>query len=143
MKRFVNRKARRYQILAKLEAGIVLSGAETKAIKTRGIQLGEALVQIRGGEAFLVNAVIPPYRFAAHANYDPKAPRKLLLKKTQLAWLISKRKEKLTIIPLACYTNKRGWIKIQLGLGRIKKKAERKRELIARQIKREIKNYRL
>jgi len=141
MKRFTNRNARKYHLIAKMEAGVVLSGAEVKAIKTRGLQLNEAIIQIRNGEAYLVNAVIAPYRFADNSNYDSRAPRKLLLKQKELAWLISKRREKLTIIPLACYTNKRGWIKLQIGLGKTKKKVDKKRELIKRQAEREIKKY--
>jgi len=142
MKKFINHQAkRRYHILAKLEAGIALSGAETKSVKTRGIQLQEAVVQIKDGEAFLVNAVIAPYPYARNEDYDPRRPRKLLLKKSQLAWLISKRKEKLTIVPLSCYTNQRGWIKVEIALAKAKKKVDRRREIKEREIKREIKKW--
>jgi len=137
MKRYLNTKARHHQILSKLEAGVVLTGAEVKSIKTRGIQLGGGFVQINNGEVFLINAIIAPYLCARQPNYDPGASRKLLLKEKEIAWLISQKKKKLTIIPLACYT-RHGWIKIQLGIGRIKRKVDKKRELIAKQEKREI-----
>ena len=141
MKRYTNRQARNYQIKAKLTAGVVLSGAETKAVKTRGIQLEGAIVQVKNGEFFLANAVIAPYPFATGRDYNPRQTRKLLLKKKEIVWLAARRREKLTIIPLACYTTKRGWIKIQLGLGRIKKKREKKQELIKREERRRIKRY--
>lgn len=140
MKRYSNRRARLYQIRSKLEAGIVLSGAEVKSIKTRGIQLSGASVQTRGSEVFLINAVIAPYFYARQPDYEPTASRKLLLKEKEIAWLFTQKKKKLTIIPLSCYT-RRGWIKVQLGIGRLKKKKERKKELMAKQDEREIRKH--
>jgi len=141
MKRFTNRNAYRYRFIAKLEAGVLLTGAEVKAIRTRGIQLAESTVQIKDGEAFLINATIPVYPFSTDRSYDPQSSRKLLLQKRELSWLTAKRKEGLTIVPLSCYTTRRGWIKIKLGIGKIKKKVDRKRELIEKEAKREIKSY--
>ncbi len=138
MKRYSNQKARFYQIRSKLEAGIVLTGAEVKSIKTRGIQMGGALIQVKGSELFLTNAVIAPYAFARQPDYEPGSPRKLLLKEKEIAHLLTQKRKKLTIIPLACYT-KRGWIKVQLGIGKLKRKKDRKRELIKKQTEKDIK----
>ncbi|MFH1602199.1 MAG: SsrA-binding protein [Candidatus Shapirobacteria bacterium] len=139
MKRYLNPKARLYQIINKAEAGIILSGAEVKSVKTRGIQLGGAYVKIQEGEVFLVNAVIAPYSYAYQPDYDSGQTRKLLLGKKEISWLMTQKKKKLTIIPLSCYT-RHGWIKVQLGIGRLKKKHERKKELIREEAEREMRN---
>lgn len=131
-----NPARRHYLITDKIEAGMVLTGAETKAIRTRGIQLKEAIVQIKEGEVFLVGAHIPVYPFAAKEGYQPKRERKLLLKKKEISWLFSKKKEKLTIIPLACYTKGR-WIKVLLGVGRKKRKEEKKQEAIRKALEKQ------
>lgn len=138
MKRYLNPRARHYYISSKLEAGIVLSGAEVKSVKTRGIQLGGALIQVINQEIMLTNAVIAPYAYAHQPDYEPTQPRKLLLKEKEISWLITQKKKKLTIVPIACYT-KRGWIKVQLGIGKLKKKKDRKRELVKKQTEKDIK----
>lgn len=139
MKKFVNKNAyRAYQIEEKLEAGIVLSGAETKAIRTRGIELRDSFARVKGGEAFLVNALIHPYPFAREKDYDPSRERKLLLSKSQIKKLMERKKAKLTIVPVSCYTKGR-WIKIQLGIGKKKSKKQRKQDLIEKGLKRQVK----
>ena len=89
MKRRVNKNAYRlYRIEKKLEAGIVLTGAETKAVRTRGVELRDALVRIKEGEAYLVNAVIHPYPFARLEDQDPSRERKLLLNQGEIKKLM-------------------------------------------------------
>jgi len=141
MKRIVNKNAYRlYRISNKFEAGIALTGPETKAIRTRGIELKDALVRIKNGEVFLVNAIIHPYPFAWLEEQQPTRERKLLLKEAEIKKLIELKKRKLTIVPLACYTKGR-WIKIQLGVGKRKSKKQRKQDLIEREEKRKIKKF--
>ena len=128
-----------YQILEKFEAGIALTGSEVKSIKTGHISLKGAFVTLKGQELYLINATIPAYQPQnAPSNYDKERARKLLLKKTEIKYLIGKTKEKgLTLIPLKMYT-KRGKIKIEIGLAKNKKKVD-KRELIKkRDTEREI-----
>ncbi len=138
MKKFINKNAYRlYSIKEKLEAGIILTGAETKAIRTRGIELRNALVRIKNGEPFLINAVIHPYPFARLEEQQPTQERKLLLKESEIKKLIETKKRKLTIVPVACYTKGR-WIKIQLGIGKRRTKRQRKQDLIEREIKKEL-----
>ncbi len=141
MKKIVNKNAyREYEIKDKVEAGIVLTGAEVKAIRTRGIQLKDAFVKIINGEPFLVNAYIHPYPFARHEGIEPDRKRKLLLEEKQIKKLIEKKGQKLTIVPLACYTKDR-WIKVLLGIGKRKTKQKRKQELIEREIDRNIQKF--
>ncbi|MFA5129167.1 MAG: SsrA-binding protein SmpB [Patescibacteria group bacterium] len=119
-----------YEILERFEAGIVLSGQEVKSIKTGHISLAGAFVTLKGSEAWLTNAHVPPYKMAGQIlDYDPTQPRKLLLRKEELASLYGKIKQKgLTLVPIRVYT-KGNKIKLEFGIGRGKKKYE-KRDLI-------------
>lgn len=135
-----------YEILETFEAGLVLFGHEVKAIKTGHISLDGAYVVLKGNEAYLINAKIPPYQPAnAPKEYDPARSRKLLLHKKELNYLIGKsRSQGLTLVPLRVYT-KRSKIKLEFGLAKGKRKYE-KRELIkkresGREIERGLKTW--
>ena len=126
-----NRKALfDYEILEKYEAGIALYGFEAKSVMRGSAQLKGAFVLIRGGEAHIINAVIPPYQAKnTPAWYEPDRPRKLLLHKKEIFALSGATSQKgLTLIPISLYTVKRK-IKLGFALARSKKKFE-KRELI-------------
>jgi len=128
-----------YQILEKLEAGVSLIGQEVKSIKSGRISLKGAYVSVRNNEVFLINCTIPPYQPAnAPKNYDQTRPRKLLLKKKEIKYLIGKTKEKgLTLVPLKVYT-KKGKIKIEIGLAKGKKKIDKREKIKKRDVEREI-----
>lgn len=129
-----------YQILEKFEAGISLIGQEVKSIKTRGVNLAGSYVVTRDEEVFWIGVNIPPYQPKnAPPDYNPERSRKLLLKKTEIQYLIGKSKQKgLTLIPLRLYT-KDGKIKLEFGVAKGLKKVD-KRELIKkREVEREIK----
>lgn len=128
-----------YQILEKFEAGVSLIGQEVKSLKTRGINLSGSYALIKEGEVFWMGAHIPPYQPKnAPADYNPERSRRLLLKKSEIKYLIGKSKERgLTLIPLKLYI-KNNKIKLEIGLAKGKKKID-KRELIKkREIEREI-----
>ncbi|OGZ17423.1 MAG: SsrA-binding protein [Candidatus Nealsonbacteria bacterium RBG_13_36_15] len=129
-----------YQILEKFEAGLVLIGQEVKSIKTRGVSLAGSYVVIKNREAYLIGCKIPPYQPKnAPSDYNPERLRKLLLKKSEIKYLIGKSQQKgLTLAPLRMYT-KKGKIKLEFGIAKGKKKAD-KRELIKkREAERKIK----
>lgn len=135
-----------YQLSDKYEAGLVLSGQEVKSVKMGHISLKESFVTVKGGELYLTNAHITPYKHAGDIeNYDPTSPRKLLLKKSEIRHLTGKvRTQGLTLVPIRVYTKKR-YIKLEFGVGKGKKKFD-KREDIAkkedeRRMKRIIKTY--
>ena len=135
-----NRKAAfDYDILEKYEAGLVLKGYEVKAIKTGHLSLSGAYVTIKNGEAYLINAYIPPYQPKnMPSDYDPTQTRKLLLHKTEIASLVGKTKQKgLTLIPLKAYT-KKGKIKLEFALAKGKKKVDKRQKIIERETKRKI-----
>ena len=119
-----------YEILEKYEAGVALYGFEAKSVMRGSAQLKGAFVLIRGSEAHLINAVIPPYQAKnTPAWYEPDRSRKLLLHKKEIAELAGATSQKsLTLIPISLYTVKRK-IKLGFALARSRKKFE-KRELI-------------
>jgi len=133
-----------YKILETYEAGISLKGHEVKAIKKGMSSIKGAYVKIINEEAFLIGAIIPPYQPEnTPKDYDPQRTRKLLLKKREIEGLIGKKKG-LTLMPIKLY-NKKGKVKLEIGLAQKLKKYD-KRELIKkkeekRKIDRIVKKY--
>ncbi|OGE81750.1 MAG: SsrA-binding protein [Candidatus Doudnabacteria bacterium RIFCSPHIGHO2_01_FULL_43_23] len=129
-----------YEITDQLEAGIVLTGQEVKSVKTGGVSLDGSYARIARGQASLINAHIKAYAYASNLeNYDPTQTRKLLLHKREIKKLENKTSEKgLTLIPLEVYV-KNGYIKIRLGLGRSKKKTDKRETIKKRESDRRIK----
>lgn len=127
-----------YEILETYEAGVVLKGFEVKAVKSGRCNLGGAFVVPRGNELWLVNADIPPYQpMNTPAGYDFKRSRRLLLHKKEIARLIGKKNEGLTILPLKLYTKGR-ILKLEIGLGRRRKKTDKRDVIRKREVEREI-----
>lgn len=136
----VNKRANfEYDISDKFEAGLVLRGYEVKSIKTGHLSLKGSFVTIKGKELFLTNANIPLYKHTGTiANYDPTAPRKLLLHKHEIAYLIGKsRTEGLTLVPIRVYT-KRGLLKLEFGIGKGKKMIDKRAVIEKRETDRKI-----
>ncbi len=126
-----NRRARfDYAIEETFEAGVELLGTEVKSIKEGRINLAGSYVVIRKNEAWLLNADIPPYQPKnAPPDYDPKRSRRLLLRREEIRRLEGKLHEKgLSLLPLRAYL-KNGLVKIEVGLGKSRKRAD-KREVI-------------
>ena len=124
----LNRRARHdYLIEDTLEAGLVLHGTEVKVLRQGGASIAEAYAGEAGGELFLVNANIPEYKAASHFGHEPKRPRKLLLHRKEMSRLLGAiRREGVTLVPLAIYFNDRGRAKVELGLARGKRKADKR-----------------
>lgn len=115
-----------YEITDRFEAGINLIGAEVKAIKMEHADLTSSYVRIMGSEAYLVNAKIFPYQYARPENYQEDRTRKLLLHKKEIISLKNKTDgANLTLVPISFY-DKNGLIKLEVGLGRGKKKFDKK-----------------
>lgn len=135
-----NRKAwRELDVLEKFECGIVLQGTEIKSIRTGQVQLGQAYVRVDGDEVFLVGASISEYEKGSWTNHSPTRRRKLLLHKREIHKIRSRIEEKgLTVLPLKLYITKRGWAKLQIGLGRGKKLHDKRQDAKKRDTDREI-----
>jgi SsrA-binding protein len=142
-----NRRARRdYELLERVEAGLVLTGTEVKSARDGNVQLGQAYADIRDGEAWLVGASIDEYAQGAHFGHVPDRDRKLLLHRREIDSLYGKVRERgLTLVPTRMYF-KDGKVKIELALARGREQRD-KRRLVAerdarRQIERELKRRR-
>ncbi len=140
----INKRARYdYEISNIYEAGIVLFGYEVKSIKTGHISLKGSYVTVKTNnkqpEVYLTNAFIPLYKKASTIkNYDPERPRKLLLKKKQITHLIGKKQEQgLTLVPIKIYT-KHNLIKLEFGIGRGKKKHDKREAIKKRDVDRQM-----
>jgi SsrA-binding protein len=134
-----NRKARHeYFIEETFEAGMVLDGPEVKSLRDGRANLVDSYARIKKGEVFLHNMHISPYPFAHHVNLDPKRARKLLLTKKEIKRLLGKTEEKgYTLIPLKVYFSG-GWAKVQVGLARGKKKADKRQAIKEKDLQREM-----
>ncbi len=128
-----------YEFLDKFEAGIALIGTEVKSIRQGKVSIKGSYVVINDGEAYLVGANIPPYQPKnAPPNYNPERSRKLLLEKKEIDSLIGKSKESgIALVPLKFYA-KNDKIKLEFGIGKGKKKFDKREAIKKRDIKREI-----
>ena len=138
-----NKRARfDYAILETYEAGIELRGFEVKAIRIGRLNLSGSYVIIRGNEAYLINADLPAYQpLNTPEGYDSKRSRRLLLNRKEVRELMGRVKESnLTIIPLNVYT-KGTLIKVKIGLGKPKKKSDKRETIKKRETDREMRRY--
>jgi len=123
-----NRRARYdYEITDTLEAGIVLTGTEVKSLRQGKCQITESYASPERGELWLINAFIPEYLQANRFNHEEKRPRKLLVKRKDLA-RFSQEVERAgnTIVPLKLYFNEQGRAKILIGVGKGKKSYDKR-----------------
>lgn len=118
----VNRQAfHNYEILERLEAGIVLTGTEIKSARDGRVNLKDAYGLVKSGEVWLLNCHISPYSHGNYANHDPLRTRKLLLNRSEIRKLIGRTTEKgLTLVPLRLYL-KDGRLKCELALAKGRK----------------------
>ncbi len=138
----VNKRAEfDYEILETIEAGIVLSGHEVKSIKSGRVNLSGAHAIIRNGGAELVGMSVPSFQPAnVPEKHESERTRSLLLKKKEILELGNKLKSGLTLIPIKLY-NKSGFLKILLGLGRGRKKHDKREVIKKREADREIRKF--
>ena len=127
--KIANRKAfHNFHILERLEAGIVLTGAEVKSIRAGRLDLGEAYIRILNEEAYMVNANIPKLVQIGQKDYDPFRSRKLLLRKDQIKSLLGRVSSGVTLIPISMY-EKNNMFKVEVGLGKSKKQFDKRRAI--------------
>ncbi len=129
-----NRKARYdYTIKQTVEAGLVLKGPEVKSLRHGRATLTEAWAGEREGEMFLFNCYIPEYQAGVLSRFEPRAPRKLLLKKKQIGELIGATgRDGLTVVPLDIHFNEKGVAKVLLGVAEGRNKSDKRQAVAAR-----------
>jgi SsrA-binding protein len=134
-----NRSAsHRYELLDKLEAGMVLRGTEVKALRDGGAQMKDSYATFRDGELWLLNLHIPPYKPAARENHPPERDRKLLLNRKEIDRVIGRMAEKgLTVVPTRIYF-KDGRAKVEIALARGKDRFDKRETIKARDMKRDV-----
>ena len=135
-----NHKARRdYHILETFEAGIVLHGTEVKALRAGKGQIGDAFARVDQDEAWLYNAHIDEYSHGNVQNHAPKAPRKLLLHRSEIRKLLELASVKgNALVPLAFYW-KNGKVKVSIGVGQGKQSFDKREDIKKRDSDREVK----
>jgi SsrA-binding protein len=126
-----------YNLLDKLEAGLVLVGTEVKTLREGKASLREAYAEIRAGEAWLVNCHIPEYLPGGTRNHDPLRKRKLLLNRREIEKLLVQTQQKgMTVVPLKLYFRD-GMAKCELSVARGKKFHDRRESERQKEAKRE------
>jgi SsrA-binding protein len=134
-----NRKAYfEYEIIEKIEAGIVLKGTEVKSIRNRDVSINESFAHLDRGEISIHNMHIGQYKQGNRENHEPRRVRKLLLHKKEIDKIAGKIKQKgYTMVPLSLYT-KEGLIKVELALVRGKSKVDKREDIKKRIVERSI-----
>ncbi len=135
-----NRKAfHDYAIEDKIEAGLILTGTEVKALREGRVNLREAYAVVAAGRAILHNCHIGEYSHGNLMNHEPLRPRGLLLHQKEIRTLTGKVQQKgLTLVPLRMYFNPRGIVKVELGLARGQKHYDRRETVKQREASREM-----
>ncbi|CAB4362618.1 MAG: SsrA-binding protein SmpB [Actinobacteria bacterium] len=135
-----NRRAHRdYDIIDSFETGIVLSGSEVKSLREGHAQIAEAFARVLNGQVWLDGVHIPPYQFAHGIGaHDPDRARKLLMHRREIDKLAHQiAVDHLALIPLSLYF-KEGRVKVELGIGRGRKKSDKRNALAERDVKMEM-----
>ena len=134
-----NRQAAyRYDLLDRLECGVVLTGTEVKSLRAGAAQLKDGYAQIRDGELWLHNVHIPPYGPASRENHDPDRPRKLLAHRREIDRLVGSTKERgLTLVPTRLYFEG-PLAKVEIALARGKDRFDKRQSIKAREQRRDM-----
>ena len=134
-----NRQASyRFDLLDRLETGVVLTGTEVKSLRNGSAQIKDGYAQIRDGELWLYNVHIPPYGPASRDNHEPERPRKLLAHKREIERLVGKIQERgLTLVPTRIYfAGPRA--KVEIALARGKDRFDKRESIKAREQRRDV-----
>ena len=123
-----NKKANHnYLIKEKFEAGLVLTGAEVKSLRVNTGSIKESYIMEKGGELWLTNCYIKKYSSSIEKENNSTREKKILVKKKELNRIIGySKKEGMSAIPLLLYFNDKGFAKLSIGLGKGKKKYDKR-----------------
>jgi SsrA-binding protein len=134
-----NRQASyRYDLLDRLECGLVLTGTEVKSLRGGAAQLKDGYAQIRDGELWLHNVHIPPYGPASRENHDPDRARKLLAHRREIDRLVGRIQERgLTLVPTRLYFDG-ARAKVEIAVARGKDRFDKRESIKAREQRRDM-----
>lgn len=126
--RYFNRDSLDYNFSEKMTAGMVLNGADAKALRVNGVQFKGSKVEIMDGVPKVFNLEITTYKYSQNKETDKSGERKLLLNSREIAKLQSLRKQKYMLIPIAIFLQGR-WFKMEIGVGRKMRKFEKREKI--------------
>jgi SsrA-binding protein len=135
-----NRRARfDFAIVDTVEAGIVLTGSEVKAMREGHVQMADAYARVLNGQVWMDGVHVPPYQFAQGIGaHDPDRARKLLLHRREIDKLAERcSREQLSLVPLSFYFRD-GRVKVELGLGQGRRRSDKRQAMAERDSQREI-----
>lgn len=136
--RYFNKDSRDYQFTDKFEAGIALTGADAKSLRTQTPQFIGSKIEVINGQPILFNLKIAKYKYSNQEEINDKiSERTLLLSEREIAKLISFRHQKYMIIPIAIYLRGK-WFKVEIGVGRKLRKYEKRQKIKDKELKRII-----
>ena len=116
-----------YEISLKIDSGLVLNGSEVKSLRHNSSSIKEAYIEEKNGELWLCNCFIKKYHSSSEKDSNPTRQRKLLISKKEINKLIGPiKKQGFTIVPISMYFNDKGLVKLNIGLGRGKKKFDKR-----------------
>ena len=127
-----------YEITDQIEAGIQLVGCEVKSIRENNASIQDSYARIKNNELFLINMHIAPYKFGNIQNPPETRERKLLIKKAEISRLIGRLNQGLILLPLKVYLKHNRYVKVLLGLGKAKKKYDKRETIKKRELNREL-----
>jgi len=136
---------RDYKIIDQYQAGIVLTGAEIKSLRSHQVSIGEAYVLPQQKELYIINMHITAYKYSYAGSLakaqDTRKKRKLLLKRREINKLIGTMKAKnYVLIPLRLFITNRGWAKLEIALAQHLRKYQIKEKIKEKEIKRKLRH---
>ncbi len=137
--KYFNKDSLDYSFSDKMVAGIVLSGADAKALRVNGVHFKGAKVEVIDGIPRVLNLEITPYRYSQNQEADKSGERKLLLNSKEIAKLQSYRNQKYMMIPISIFLQGI-WFKMEIGIGRKMRKFEKREKIKKEEIKRGVRN---
>jgi len=137
--KYFNKDSLDYNFSDKMVAGMVLTGADAKALRVNGVQFKGAKVEIINGIPMVLNLEIAPYKYSQNQEADKSGERKLLLNSREIAKLQSYRNQKYMIIPISIFLQGI-WFKMEIGIGRKMRKFEKREKIKKEEIKRGVRN---
>lgn len=133
-----------FELLDTYVAGMVLRGTEIKSIREGKVNLQDGYCYFNNDELYVKGITISEYAQGTHYNHEAQRERKLLMKRAEIARIQSKVEEKgLTLIPTRLFINDRGLAKLEIALGRGKKRFDKRQSIKDRDVKRELDRFKI